>query len=1106
MSRKHLIPFFMVIILIVSILAMAVNVNSIIIIKRPTISSSAPSNIQLNEDSKPYYLGLYDIYEKNVDIITFYIWTGSQWSSTYNGKIINANIKSNDTLEIIPILNMNGQEKIILNATNSAGSTQYNLNITVKPINDPPVIEMIGNIKVSGNDELAIFVYQDDWYNATVIASDVDGDTLVYLDNSSLFDINYLTGNISFKPENKDVGIDYVNITVSDVNKTNYEDWVLVKFTILNVNDPPTATIVEPLNDTEIYSWREVYFEAEANDPDLRFNDVLSYNWYSDIDGHLGSGNGFYSNYLSVGKHIITLNVTDTGDLSATDSITITVKPDYYDQSIYLELDKDRIIAKQNEMVTCQLKVNNWGYSKDNLTFIYTNYYDFTGEVSFEPNYLIIKQQQSKIVNVTITVPKMTKIGIHFIDISAKSSLYDDFNNSYNYKYREGSTVSLGIIVVSNITENDSKQAEKPNWKLGNMWKYKISNNNNYGTLPAMEGTISMTITDDTSVTVEDDSYDAFLMSLDSDIEMKSEYGYNPYGQMDLKMWGDCYYRKSDLAEIQYKLHAEMSANMFGQEMEYNSNISRTIIPPVNAYDFPVKPGETWSIEKRVIEVTETRISSGYGDFYSNEDIKQENSSIICLGTELVKTTAGTFEAYVIMEYDREIEYIYDYGYDYGDDIEPEPKEGVKRDGTRQDFFDSGNEDSYSINYYSPDVGNSIKQINYEREYEYDDYNYTERYVWKESAVIELVSFIYREDDEDKDKDEIPDHWEDKYDVDDPDADDDNDNFTNIEEYQKGTNPKDKNDTPDDPIDNDADDIPDTWERDHGLDPTDSEDAELDFDSDKVSNRDEYEAGTSPFDPDDHPEIIDTDQDKDDSLFGYGKLGNLDLAYLYILIIIIIITILVVVAVMTRNKRKKRLREAQSKTEVEDRVQKRDDHGQIMEFSQKGPEQQQPSQPRQPLQPPEQQPQKPVQPISYQQHGQYGQPDYRPREEDGQYRGGDKPYVYDPSPKPEYRSTQPRQEEPYNSYYPQKQSQPHQQSRQYIPPSSRPQQEYDQYQYNPTQPPPPASPQSHQPSQPTSGWPYYNRSEYRDTDSYSSSDYYSNNRRQRQNKYYNERR
>ena len=75
----------------------------------------------------------------------------------------------------------------------------------------------------------------------------------------------------------------------------------------------------------------------------------------------------------------------------------------------------------------------------------------------------------------------------------------------------------------------------------------------------------------------------------------------------------------------------------------------------------------------------------------------------------------------------------------------------------------------------------------------------------------------------------------------------DGDGLTNLEEYQRGTNPINS--------DTDGDGIPDGWEVKYGLDPLDESDAAQDWDQDGISNLSEYEQDLDPT-------IADTDPDK----------------------------------------------------------------------------------------------------------------------------------------------------------------------------------------------------------------------------------------------------
>jgi len=103
----------------------------------------------------------------------------------------------------------------------------------------------------------------------------------------------------------------------------------------------------------------------------------------------------------------------------------------------------------------------------------------------------------------------------------------------------------------------------------------------------------------------------------------------------------------------------------------------------------------------------------------------------------------------------------------------------------------------------------------------------------------------------DTDADLMPDDWERNYFGDlshDGTADEDADELTDLQEYQHGTDPTE--------WDTDSDLMPDGWEVAYGLDPL-VDDADGDLDGDGVSNLDEYNAGTDPseytenFSPDD---------------------------------------------------------------------------------------------------------------------------------------------------------------------------------------------------------------------------------------------------------------
>jgi hypothetical protein len=101
----------------------------------------------------------------------------------------------------------------------------------------------------------------------------------------------------------------------------------------------------------------------------------------------------------------------------------------------------------------------------------------------------------------------------------------------------------------------------------------------------------------------------------------------------------------------------------------------------------------------------------------------------------------------------------------------------------------------------------------------------------------------------DFDGDNIPDEWEFKYPELDPNASDamadpDNDKLTNLEEYNDGINSTDPTN-----FDTDSDGMSDFYERIYSLKPLDPSDADLDPDGDSYSNLEEYQKDSNPLDP-----------------------------------------------------------------------------------------------------------------------------------------------------------------------------------------------------------------------------------------------------------------
>ena len=158
--------------------------------------------------------------------------------------------------------------------------------------NSPPVLG-IPDLEVIAGHEL---VYR-------VQAVEIDNDTLAFSDNTTMFDIDSITGEFSMTPSPDDVGTHEVWVGVSD---GFFDVWDSFNITVLE-NHPPV--LEEPGNLTA-YMEQEFNFTVRATDAD---NDTLSYSMETKLfDMNESTGEiGFIPSRKDIGVHHLTAFVTD---------------------------------------------------------------------------------------------------------------------------------------------------------------------------------------------------------------------------------------------------------------------------------------------------------------------------------------------------------------------------------------------------------------------------------------------------------------------------------------------------------------------------------------------------------------------------------------------------------------------------------------------------------------------------------------------------------------------------------------------------------------------------------------------------------------------------
>ncbi|MCH9649048.1 MAG: S8 family serine peptidase [Deltaproteobacteria bacterium] len=200
-----------------------------------------------------------------------------------------------------------GLDDLQICASTGPGNTAPTVNITA-PANGSSSTEG-DNVNFSGN------------------ATDIEDGTL----SANLGWTSSLDGNIgsgaSFSTSTLSVGSHAITASVTDSGGLSGSDSINITVNANPGNTAPTVNITAPANGSSSTEGNAVNFSGNATDTeDGTLSASLS--WASSLDGSIGSGASFSTSALSVGAHTITASVTDSGGLSGSDSVGITVNAD----------------------------------------------------------------------------------------------------------------------------------------------------------------------------------------------------------------------------------------------------------------------------------------------------------------------------------------------------------------------------------------------------------------------------------------------------------------------------------------------------------------------------------------------------------------------------------------------------------------------------------------------------------------------------------------------------------------------------------------------------------------------------------------------------------
>ena len=218
------------------------------------------------------------------DQLTFFVWTGDKWGGvqngfTYNSDNLTATVEINDTLKISLKKNAYGEDRITLNATDSEGaSKEHMITVAIAPVNDPPKINDTTKWKYKAPEPSisvgTLTCKEDQWCNFTVTAWDPvernDDKKLKYSVNSTddyakFFTIEEDTGEVSFMPENKDVGTYKLKIIVDDKGAVNNIAEYSFTIEVENQNDKPYFSEISTIQYSQDISPSTISVTAPEN-------------------------------------------------------------------------------------------------------------------------------------------------------------------------------------------------------------------------------------------------------------------------------------------------------------------------------------------------------------------------------------------------------------------------------------------------------------------------------------------------------------------------------------------------------------------------------------------------------------------------------------------------------------------------------------------------------------------------------------------------------------------------------------------------------------------------------------------------------------------------
>ena len=216
------------------------------------------------------------------------------------------------SVRVSPEADWSGEEELVFVGSDGTLEASQSVLVTVEPVNDAPRFSTIDGQPIIGSP-VKLTVFEDETLTVQLDAFDVEGSEFRFSCNLSRFEIDIRTGELTFTPNNDDVGTINLTVTVWEVVNQDIASRLEFVIVVVNVNDPmDTPRIIRPGEASLFKEDQIIQFQGSCDDPDVWNGQVLNFTWSSDIIGVLGYGPTFLLEGMIPGNHTITLTVRDS--------------------------------------------------------------------------------------------------------------------------------------------------------------------------------------------------------------------------------------------------------------------------------------------------------------------------------------------------------------------------------------------------------------------------------------------------------------------------------------------------------------------------------------------------------------------------------------------------------------------------------------------------------------------------------------------------------------------------------------------------------------------------------------------------------------------------